>query len=107
MIGSILIVASFAAYVAATVIFSIYKAGIDVHPGAQDDENEQLPSESFALAVGGCAMGILGALIVAGRLRECRVQVSTSMDINSYNKSFHSFNTRAQFLRPTVTGFTS
>lgn len=46
-----------------------------------------------------------GALIVSGRLRECRVQVSTSMDINTYNKAFHSFNTRAKFLRPTVTGF--
>eukprot|EP00892_Ulva_mutabilis_P000817 jgi/Ulvmu1/10736/UM068_0024.1 len=107
MLGSLLIAAALAAYVAATVVFSFYKAEREVHPGADEDENEALPVESLALAIAGCVAGVTGALIVAGRLRECRVQVSTSMDINSYSKSYHSFNTRAQFLQPQVTGFSS
>lgn len=45
-----------------------------------------------------------GALIVSGKLREISVPTST-VDMNSFNKAFASFNTRAQFLRPRITGF--
>lgn len=85
MIGSLLIVTAFAAYIAATVMFSFCKrsftlkcttqawsshpddtpmitdkASLDVHPGAESDENEVLPNEALVVAVAGCILGILG-----------------------------------------------